>query len=107
MINLRGFPEKTQEEKLANAVNALGGGGGVMARWEWKIGEDDKEPVKLCECCCRMLMYREVQQWMSENPGVEVTDFILKGLFNRKASPIMHQVFFNQPLFFYFFPFFL
>ena len=98
MINLMGFPVEKKERDLGRAMVKALGGAVAKARWGWG-GSGGKEGMRLCECCCRMLMYREVQQWMSENPGVEVTDYIIRDLFERNTT-IIYGVFF---LFFFFF----
>ena len=91
MINLMGFPDKKRDRELGETMVKALGGERAKARWGWG-GNGGKESLRLCECCCRMMMYREVQQWTSENPGKEVTDHEVRNLFDRKATIINYGV---------------
>jgi hypothetical protein len=88
-INLRGFPDQEQEIKLANAMqNSFGLNPNVLAKWEWKSSEY-ADPILLCDCCCRMKMYREALIWQTNHPDEELTNTELSARFRECARPVM------------------
>lgn len=91
LINLRGFPDKKEERKLAEDMQkSFGLSNDVLAKWEWK-SHADADSVMLCDCCCRMQMYRETLSWQAAHPNEELTDTILANRFRECATPVIIQ----------------
>eukprot|EP01105_Mastigella_eilhardi_P007620 TRINITY_DN1911_c0_g3_i2.p1 TRINITY_DN1911_c0_g3~~TRINITY_DN1911_c0_g3_i2.p1 ORF type:complete len:3679 (-),score=783.02 TRINITY_DN1911_c0_g3_i2:52-10641(-) len=101
LINLRGFPNPERERDLAEAMqHSFGLTKSVLAKWEWHTRHED-DPIRLCDCCCRMLLYRKALVCCAKKFAGEGTcseedkpiGAVMAALFKKHVKPVLHQSF--------------
>jgi len=99
-LNLRGFPKAAQEQVLVDSmIESFGFPPHTDAKWVWTFGGEE---TRLCDCCCRMQMYRLALGWQVDHPQETITDQVLQKLFRAHAGELRfpaHCQYFNETKF--------